>query len=126
MNIDRQKFFDTAVAGLASQGFQRAVTYGYAGFGIPACRYRNKEGRRCAIGWNIPDEQYDDSFENKKGYIVLELLGYDISGTPGNDFDFIDYLQKSHDEAESPEDMKNNLRLFAAKYHLQLPKELMT
>jgi len=37
------------------------------------CAYRGKDGKRCAIGVLIPDEEYEASFENKTFSYLLSV-----------------------------------------------------
>lgn len=61
------------------------------------CLYRAPNGRRCAVGWLIPDDKYDSKFEgggilnsrNVKLQQILIELGYDIH--------ILLNLQKIHD-----------------------------
>jgi len=120
-----QEVFDTAVAGLASQDFKPSVNkYG-------SCRYRGRGGRRCAIGWCIPDKLYKRGMEGK---IVDGIVEY--SKGIKRLFSKIDpaklaALQFCHDVARyssSPSASKNamidNLRIFAKKNKLRMPKVL--
>jgi len=51
--MTRQEWFDTSVRGLRAQGGPSVCEV--SGF----CVYRGPEGRKCAIGFLIPDEKYD-------------------------------------------------------------------
>lgn len=125
-----QEVYDTAVAGLASQGFRQSKERSM-------CRYRSADGPRCAIGWCIPDDVYTPGMEGKS--IVALLRKSERS--PGLEQLFkgishsaLDELQLCHDdiivryegtdaasESKNPEEqISDNLRNFAAKWNLQV------
>lgn len=118
-----QEVFDTAVVGLASQGFQRSV-----GEYDRDCFYRGTYNRRCAIGWLIPDEVYTESMENSRVSELMKL--YPDSGIKELfDFSQVSYnqlnsLQRTHDGAWGPKSVMDNLREFAQEYDLVLPDSL--
>lgn len=107
-----QSIFNTAYLGLASQGFEYSIT----GAG---CAYRGNAGRRCAVGWLIPDEIYESSIEG--GAVdslewVLSPLGlWRFKGE-------LSSLQHCHDRAASPADMRERLADFAARHGLTIPE----
>ena len=115
-----QELFDTAVAGIASQGFERSVKAGTVNEDeYPICRYRGAEGRKCAIGWAIPDEKYNmilEGFSASNRQVFVAAGGYEI--------EFARALQATHDNAESPADMKEALRQFGLAWDLELPEVL--
>lgn len=114
--MTRQEMFDAAYIGLASQGFIRSMSN-------QGCAYRGDEGRRCAIGWIMPDEAYSPDLEglspmNCEIEKALDLASGDIC--------FADELQEAHDgdahEGDTPEAMKERLESFAIKYNLTVPQ----
>ncbi len=59
INFDRyskQEAFDIAVEGIRGQEYQPSVV-GYT------CRYRGDNGRKCALGFLITDEEYDPALD---------------------------------------------------------------
>ena len=119
-----QEVYDTAVAGLASQGFQHS----YNESGI--CAYRDVDadanGRKCAIGHCIPDEVYSPEMELKS---IATLL----SGTFENlramfpthiSKETLRELQLCHDMPDSPRGMRVALWDFARKYKLRMPESI--
>ncbi len=68
--FDRQKAFDTMVLGLNEQ---KAVSVDHLG---DLCMYRGTDGRKCAVGFLIPDEKYDREMEElvADDPVVLELI----------------------------------------------------
>jgi len=107
---EKQKLFNKAVKGLASQDFKRSVNrYG-------TCLYRGPAGRRCAVGWLIPDAEYSASMEDKNAAAIG--LFEDAVGP------FLVHLQDVHDAADDSRDLKKGLIQFAKAYNLKLPKAL--
>jgi hypothetical protein len=58
-----QELFDTIVAGLRSQKARSVMAP--LGDEEEACAYRGVEGRKCALGWVIPDEDYTPALEGQ-------------------------------------------------------------
>lgn len=57
--MNKQEIFDTIARHLAKQGHRAAVRTELG----DRCRYRLRNGDRCAIGCLIPDEEYIDALE---------------------------------------------------------------
>jgi hypothetical protein len=87
----KQETFDAVVSGLIEQGGPSA---GENDCG-PTCFYRGKDGRKCAVGLLVPDDEYQEEWENQAvgaGLDVDDWLydnGYDIL--------FCGRLQDAHD-----------------------------
>ncbi len=129
-----QDYFTRAVEGLASQGFAQSKD------GIGGCSYRGTAGRRCALGWLIPDDAYTADMEFADSYgLVLSAIGVpaarcDAYGSPAARW--FSGLQDAHDTVDSEhrrypvgsfsvaEAMKQRLREFAAKWNLDVPAAL--
>ncbi|MEG9884082.1 MAG: hypothetical protein V6Z86_05610 [Hyphomicrobiales bacterium] len=136
MNIDEmtaQDVFDKVYRGLASQGFERSTSTELPGrSNTDACAYRGSHGRRCAVGWLIPDDLYDKRLENR-GYrwLMAALPNGSLSWMPDGLTTFfrgtaphkslIDELQNVHDGSEEPEGMKAWLESIAAEKGLEVP-----
>lgn len=113
-----QKLFNKAVKGLASQKFRRSYRDG------EGCLYRGPRGKRCAIGWLIPDSRYSEGLENKTANVPAVRRA--ALGTPRRErvgFKLRD-LQTCHDIAATPSGMRQLLRDFAERNGLKIPKEL--
>lgn len=118
----RQNWFDTAVKGLASQGFERSLSK--AGDGLTErCAYRGSEGRKCAVGWLMNDEEALAADRKTWSAITLPLLnGQNLSI---EDRYFLSDLQDAHDGGYSEEAlMQRRLVEFATQYGLSIPEEL--
>lgn len=120
--MNHQEVYERVAKHLIAQG-ERAMTIGI-------CSYRDKNNKRCAIGYLIPDEKYTESIEgvgvtaisnmslakaDKLKSILLEL-GLD-------DFPFLSDLQLIHD-GYKPVEWPRELTRFALKYKLKVPSEV--
>lgn len=119
-----QEIFNKAVAGLASQKFQRSVSDN------GRCLYRGPNGLKCAIGHVVTDEQIaevvkqirvynKDCNENAEGF-----NGRVFSKTLSASEHFLDNLQSAHDISHNPVGMIHSLRWFAKENELELPEIL--
>lgn len=84
----RQELFDTAVIGIFGQG-RLAMSEGQ-------CLYRAPDGTKCAVGWNMPDEEYKDSLEGlgvSNSNEVPPAAGVHIKDVP-----FMAQVQDAHDQ----------------------------
>lgn len=123
--ITRYQLFRNAYRGLEAQGWVRAGArmIDMNGNELPgvACRYRDADGRKCAIGHSIPDDRYEPAeMEGRRGQTVLELAGVQ---TMAGDDEFITLLQKAHDFAATPEDVKRNFDALAQIFSIKLQDE---
>ena len=117
----RQFWFDTAVRGLASQGFERSLSK--AGDGVTErCAYRGSEGRKCAVGWLMNDEEALEADRRLlSGFSLLLLNGQNLSI---EDRFFLSDLQDAHDGGPEGDLMQQRLIEFAEEYGLSTPEEL--
>lgn len=117
--MDKQEILNKAVAGLASQRFERSETEEQV-IGI-SCRYRGDSGRKCAVGWLIPDEAYMPRMEK----LMAETIAFTVLGIQeSTTIDFLGELQEAHDCSMSPSEMMGNLTDLAKNHGLVVPKEL--
>lgn len=117
--MTKQEIFDKVVAGLASQGFERSVD----AESPHRCMYRGAEGRRCAAGWLIPDEQYRAGLE-KLPVVSAAVCGVLVGLVGEENILFVQALQDVHDNGRTPLSMQDNLRNVAGRYSLELPEVL--
>ena len=115
-----QEVYDTAVAGLASQEFQGCYIDG------AICAYRGTEGRKCAIGYCIPDEMYSPDMEEKSIRTLFREFTEEMMEIflPSISVDHLAELQKCHDIPSSPEGRRDMLRDYARRYKLKMPQVL--
>lgn len=63
------------------------------------CKYRTKDGLKCAIGCLIPDKNYNPIIEGDNIYssAVVKSLPFEVSNSSEIGFDFLEELQHIHD-----------------------------
>lgn len=127
--MNKQEIFNAAVKGLAAQHFSKAVNEYATPRGKPTfgCAYRGNDGHRCAIGQLIKEEFYDKAMEGKTpgDAIVFKALKKSCGGLDEDvDISFLEHMQACHDNANDEYEMVANLRSFAERYDLTIPKEL--
>lgn len=92
--LTKQEILDIAVAGILAQGEPSRASSLKENPG-PRCRYRLGE-KRCAIGWCIPDEQYQERFDDNAS---LQCVRDNVPSLHNVSYDFLSELQACHDEA---------------------------
>lgn len=107
-----QELFDLAYRGLKAQGFERSYDRG--------CLYRDPNGRKCAIGHCIADEDYSRDYEHNN-VINLPRKVRKAAGITKKNEAFASKLQNCHDEAATPYDMQSMLNELAREYNLTIP-----
>lgn len=137
-----QEWFNTAVAGLASQDFRQSVD-------DDACKFRGPNGMKCAIGYLISDEQLMKAsqieFESMNmavevcnNFYIDPVQGSGGCREPNNrvtfsqisdneqDFQFLSALQQVHDSSIKRDSMIPSLQNFADSCGLELPEAIKT
>ena len=104
-----QKVFDKVAKHLLTQGVP-ATRLTAAG---PECAYRGDEGRACAMGCLISDEEYDPTMEGGDVYTLVKKFGV----LKDYNIDLLSSLQDIHD-ADKPCDWPDWLRSTAADFGL--------
>lgn len=89
MNI--QEAFDLALNGIIGQV---RPSWGATGGKDSGCLYRGPNGCKCAIGWVIPDAEYQPRFDQG---CLLEEVVIACPTLRRLDLDFLIDLQKAHD-----------------------------
>lgn len=108
----RQDIFDNAYNGLKSQGWKRSIN------NVTQCVYRGAKGKKCAIGWNMPDDKYDPSFERGGVSFSKILTVCDIA--PEDNY-FSNHLQRAHDDL-TDDGMQCAFIRFAKRFDLKVPE----
>ena len=111
-----QELFNLAVRGLRGQGWKQSV---WVEGTVGSCSYRGTEGRRCAIGWCIPDEVYDENLEGKtvwESSVVRAAAGIRLQ-----DRLLAARLQDTHD-LNGGRAMEETFRQLARDYGLEWPE----
>lgn len=124
--LTKQEAFDKVARGIIAQGGPSLDPDG-------ACRYHGVDGRRCAAGHLIPDDQYKPTFERICVPWSADLTGNDDQRALSScllavheDIKFIKRLQQAHDGAtngvDTDEDFmkgwRERMRLLAMEYEL--------
>jgi len=89
--LTNQQFFDNAVTGVIGQGGPS--------IGGNTCVYRAPDGKKCAAGHNILDEEYDAGFEfgqTPGGMVAVDLCAR-LSRWSAVDVDLAARCQSNHD-----------------------------
>jgi len=105
-----REVFDTVKAHLLAQGEKSAVG--------TDCRYRDPEGRKCAIGCLVKDDLYNEALEGKNVLsesVLLALRGSGVAFEPG----LLLALQTTHDHFP-PEDWPEQLAEIEERYFLSV------
>ncbi len=79
------------------------------------CRYRTKDGLKCAIGCLIADDRYMPELEH---FSIRQLRDAGIVGTKDIDITFLASLQSAHDHNAILWYLKEELKAIAEDYHL--------
>jgi len=111
--MSEQELFDEIVANLLKQGKPSISDKGQ-------CYYRGPEGLKCAVGWVISDNEYDENMEFKSVTDLLEGGQLPCSLTPH--VKLLSRLQIAHDnwgEHKDTEVFKNVLKRIATERKLQ-------
>lgn len=117
MTMTRQQMFNTAYHGLAAQGFTQSMRPDGEG-----CAYRGQDGKRCALGYLIPDNVYNPEWDGPDGTSAYFLAEYDTTNVICRaNQQFLVQLQTVHDCAPSPDVMKERLADFAKEHGLTIP-----
>lgn len=121
-----QELFDIAIDGWASQGFECSLG------NADRCLYRGPNGKKCPVGYLIPDEVYRPTFEDNNVSLLLEkfpdleprLIASDCTEETAKEF--LVKLQYCHDlgstEDMTTPDYLNGLRGIAAYFDLSTSK----
>jgi hypothetical protein len=128
VNIETmQKLYEKAFLGLQSQGWEQSLLPGSKAI----CLYVSG-CKRCAVGWLLDTAPINQKLEEdfvgpvselvKKVNSAKDALQRQIGGEcSGDDLDFLERMQRYHDEAESPAEMERNFVFLARFYGLTVP-----
>ena len=123
-----QAVFDCAIRGIVKQGRKSVKNAAH----LAVCTYRGQDGCKCAIGWNIPDCEYQPCLEGRSVRYLADAKypenPHAIAWARDNDraLNFLEDLQRAHDV---PEDGPGYIRDFigqatvvARRYDLAMPE----
>ena len=105
-----QTWFDTAARGLLAQG-QRSRKLGF-------CAYRGDDGKKCAIGFLIPDDRYEVGMELDGSVRINERVRRVLDITSERESAFLNHLQVIHD-VDHPNKWRGALMQLAKDYELE-------
>lgn len=126
-----QEIFDTVWLGLKSQGFEGSFNTTECG---PECAYRGEDGKKCAVGHLISDEDYQLDFEGY-GFTEDETCSVDatirVSAKVKREHrKFVSDLQLIHDTCvrsyegtDIPDQIQKSMRDLAKRHELTIPGE---
>jgi len=113
----KQECFDIAYLGCAGQGFTQSVTTS----DTKSCLYRSPDGKKCAAGHILPDDEFDKLPPNLNYAKVYNIPWF------AKNFDidmmlFLRELQYCHDNGFTPETMQQKFVAWAAWVGLVVPE----
>jgi hypothetical protein len=85
---------------------------------VKSCAYRGENGRTCAVGCLIPDEDYTPEMEGV-GVSRLQQHWPDLFQFDGNQLDLLADLQNLHDCGD-PKNLRDGLVSIASTYKLEM------
>ena len=93
--LTNQEAFAKVLAHIRAQGYEPAVVVHSP---HKACRYRAPDGKKCAVGALLPDELYEEDFEDTPASEVHENLHRDPRYPLQNvDVQLLEDMQQAHD-----------------------------
>jgi hypothetical protein len=121
---NEQELFHVVFSALEKQGFIKSV--------VPVqvdvmwdidpsyiqCKYRGANDCRCAAGHVLPDAEYKEEFEA----LAVTGVKYFMDNFSENLIWFLRELQRAHDFAKSPADMKQRLIETAKEHYVKVEK----
>lgn len=116
-----QELFETVVLHQRKQAEKSHIALSEGGF---SCRYRDPEGRSCAIGCLIPNDAYKPEMEGGDvgDLIKKDLLPVTLAAEFFKNMRLLSTLQKIHDQSLALTDWERQWRMVADDYKLRYPK----
>jgi hypothetical protein len=102
-----ERAFEIVTNGLASQRWEKSWAPSINSHLGMDCKLRSPDGKKCALGWLIPDEKYTPDMDTCSAEWPLP----DITQSLLND------MRAAHDHSFSPRDMWSCFRRIAEKYN---------
>lgn len=107
-----QEVFDWVVSNLLKQNKQSEEIIEYNG--LNSCRYRSKDGLKCAAGWLMTDKEYNPKYEeNSWNSLILDHIEI-----PRDHSELISELQDIHDNS-FPDRWRREFKELATDYNLE-------
>lgn len=98
-----EQAFEIATNGLASQQWEKSWVPSRIGMD---CKLRSPDGKKCALGWLIPDEEYTPDMDTWGSEWPLPDISQDL----------LNDMRQGHDHSFSPRDMWSCFSRIAEKY----------
>lgn len=111
-----QEAFDKIYTGLRGQEWGQSVSIQTA-----SCAYRGAEGRKCAIGFLIPDDKYLPEMDGTYPWNVEQVMNYLKEDFTDDEILFLCRCQHIHD-VHPYEEMKFHLEQLARDHNLTIPE----
>lgn len=92
--MTNQEIFDLSTRGIIAQGGPAFTLRDGAAY----CMYRTPEGRKCAAGQLLPDDEYEFAMENRTALAIAAFRPLFTGG-----LDLLSWLQNAHDAAAAAE-----------------------
>lgn len=123
----KQKLFDRAVRGLAGQRWVQSTRTG-----SNSCMYRGPRSMKCAAGHLIDDDKYRPEWEGRGVAPIGALFGEILDAIgQSNDveptfavYSLVDAMQREHDSANRPEQMRREFIAIADRFGLTWPADV--
>lgn len=117
--MEAQEIFDKVYEHLRSQNKKAVNSSSNTGF---YCKYRSKDGLKCAVGCLIDDEDYDSMMEGIPASQLLTEFAWKpsinrIASNPA----LLEELQRVHD-GSAPSLWPRRLAQVAKRHHLKVPE----
>lgn len=104
-----QETFDMICEGLKAQNWQRSAVG-------TQCLYRGPNGRKCAVGLLIPDDDYDKDFEIDAS---LRQVYNAVPALHRHDIKTLSWIQQRHDVLGRGQTLKQAMKLQAEHKNLE-------
>ena len=115
--MNNQEAFNKAVLGVVAQGGPSLMAPHLGA----CCAYRAENGRKCAVGHLIEDDDYTPYFEGRPASLVRDTL----KSLKGVDASLLNALQSAHDRMLADEHLDGfiaDAKDIASKYNLTFPE----
>lgn len=89
-----------------------------------SCLYRGPEGRKCGVGWLIPDDEYRIDFDNSTFFNIDTVIKASptLSSIPDG-YSFLGDIQEAHDDSYGLAEVQEYFR-YLAKEHGLVPDKV--
>lgn len=114
-----QEIFEKALRGVIAQGALAQTQTG-------SCAYRFADGRKCAAGHILTEEQLDRIYAvglNERGFAAVNDFLELFDESNSQEFALIEAMQRAHDTANNLEAFKAGMKRVASNFDLSYPKE---